>query len=86
MYATDAFRSEHRVIEQVLGRLEKIAEQCALDGSLDIHSARQAIDFFQNFADRCHHCWRCAVSYASKDRLESCFTSTIRDGDTFERC
>ena len=55
MYATDALRSEHRVIEQVLSCLEKIADQCAVEGTLDTHSARQAIDFFQTFADRCHH-------------------------------
>jgi hemerythrin-like domain-containing protein len=55
MYAIDALRSEHRVIEQVLSCLEKIADQCAKDGVLDGESARQAIDFLQNFADRCHH-------------------------------
>jgi hemerythrin-like domain-containing protein len=55
MRATAILMSEHRVIEQVLACLEKVAEQCAKTGKLDETAARQAIDFFQNFADRCHH-------------------------------
>jgi hemerythrin-like domain-containing protein len=46
---------EHRVIEQVLACLEKMAEKCAVSGELDQTAARQATDFFQNFADQCHH-------------------------------
>lgn len=47
--------NEHRVIEQVLGCLEKMLERAERDGSLDGDSARQAADFFRTFADRCHH-------------------------------
>jgi hemerythrin-like domain-containing protein len=55
MLATDVLRGEHRVIEQVVACLEKLADSCKVQGKLDRTSARQAIDFFQTFADRCHH-------------------------------
>jgi hemerythrin-like domain-containing protein len=55
MQATDILMSEHRVIEQVLACLEKMAKECLAEGTLDLRAARQAIDFFQTFADRCHH-------------------------------
>lgn len=55
MKATDILMNEHRIIEQVLNCLEKILEQCTVERKLDAKSARQAIEFFRNFADRCHH-------------------------------
>jgi hemerythrin-like domain-containing protein len=55
MLATDILRKEHRVIEQVLGCLEALADDCAAKGKLDAVTARQIIDFFQTFADKCHH-------------------------------
>jgi hemerythrin-like domain-containing protein len=55
MRPSDILSGEHRVIEQVLNCLEKIAAACRRDGKLDGQSAREAIDFFRNFADRCHH-------------------------------
>jgi hemerythrin-like domain-containing protein len=55
MNATDILSSEHRVIEQVLACLEKIADRCGSAGGLDRESASQALDFFRSFADRCHH-------------------------------
>jgi hemerythrin-like domain-containing protein len=55
MIATDVLMAEHRVIEQVLNCLGKMADRCLLHGDLDFASARQALDFFQHFADRCHH-------------------------------
>lgn len=55
MKPTTILMSEHRVIEQVLTVLERIAEACGRDGKLDADSARQVIDFLRNFADRCHH-------------------------------
>ena len=39
----------------MLDCLEKIAQNCAAEGRLDRTSAEQALDFFCNFADRCHH-------------------------------
>jgi hemerythrin-like domain-containing protein len=55
MKPSDILSGEHRVIEQVLNCLEEIAEACQRDDKLDGRSAREAIDFFRNFADRCHH-------------------------------
>ncbi len=55
MRPTDLLMHEHRVIEQVLDCLEKLAAECVSEGTLDMAAARQAIDFFRNFADRCHH-------------------------------
>ena len=55
MKTTEILSGEHRIIEQVLGCLEKMALECAVQGQLDKTSAEQALDFFRNFADRCHH-------------------------------
>ncbi|MDH3717443.1 MAG: hemerythrin domain-containing protein [Planctomycetota bacterium] len=55
MQPTEILMQEHRVIEQVLACLEKMADQCAAGQALDTRSAEQALDFFRNFADRCHH-------------------------------
>jgi len=55
MQATDLLQNEHRVIEQVLACLEAMAGQCVSEGTLDVAAAGQAIDFFRNFADCCHH-------------------------------
>lgn len=54
MNPTEILKSEHRVIEQVLNCLEKMAEG-ARRGELDAESAREALDFFRSFADGCHH-------------------------------
>jgi hemerythrin-like domain-containing protein len=55
MKPTEILSGEHRVIEQVLDCLEQIARNCATAGRLDKIAAEQALDFFRNFADRCHH-------------------------------
>ncbi len=55
MKPTDILRAEHRVIEQVLAVLEKMATQAEASKSVDVESARQVIDFIRHFADRCHH-------------------------------
>jgi hemerythrin-like domain-containing protein len=55
MPATDILANEHRVIEQVLTCLEQLTVEGIAQGRLDGDSARQAIDFFDTFADRCHH-------------------------------
>ena len=55
MKPTEILSGEHRIIEQVLDCLEKIAQNCATGGRLDKTSAEQALDFFRDFADRCHH-------------------------------
>ncbi|MBI4523887.1 MAG: hemerythrin domain-containing protein [Deltaproteobacteria bacterium] len=50
--ATDALKGDHRIIEKVLGFLEK-----ATSGSVDapFEAWSKAVDFIRNFADRCHH-------------------------------
>jgi len=55
MKPTEILRQEHRVIEQVLSCLERMADQCSASGALDRDSAQSAIGFFRTFADQCHH-------------------------------
>jgi hemerythrin-like domain-containing protein len=55
MQPIEILMEEHRVIEQVLNCLERMADRCDAGASLDIESASSAIDFFRIFADRCHH-------------------------------
>ena len=55
MSAIQTLMDEHRVIEQVLACLREIAARCGREGRLDADSAREAIRFFREFADRCHH-------------------------------
>ena len=55
MKPTEILSGEHRIIEQVLDCLEKMAQNCTTEGRLDKTSAEQALDFFRNFADGCHH-------------------------------
>lgn len=50
MRPTDVLSNEHRIIEQVLACLEKLAGQCAGGRKFDLESAREAITFFQLFA------------------------------------
>jgi hemerythrin-like domain-containing protein len=55
MKATEILMDEHRVIEQVLNCLEKMADRSESGEELDRASTREALAFFRNFADRCHH-------------------------------
>ncbi len=55
MKPTDILSSEHRVIEQVLDCLDKMTQTCQSEHKFDKQSAKDAVDFFRNFADRCHH-------------------------------
>lgn len=55
MKPTDILVEEHRVIEQVIGCLEKIAGELRSSGRLDLNDAIDAIDFIRNFADGIHH-------------------------------
>jgi len=52
---TDILMTEHRLIEQVLGCLEKIVQKAAADRKLEKTSALEALDFCRAFADGCHH-------------------------------
>jgi hemerythrin-like domain-containing protein len=55
MRPTDILSAEHRVIEQVLDCLDKIASEGSGGDRFDAESARQAVDFLRHFADQCHH-------------------------------
>jgi hemerythrin-like domain-containing protein len=55
MKATEILSAEHRVIEQVLDCLERMAGQAAQSGALEEQSALDALEFFRTFADKCHH-------------------------------
>lgn len=55
MKPTEILYNEHRVIEQVLECLERMAREATTVGKLNAQSARNALAFFRNFADRCHH-------------------------------
>jgi hemerythrin-like domain-containing protein len=55
MQPTEVLSHEHRIIEQVLACLERMTQECTLHGRLDPQPAREAVDFFRTFADRCHH-------------------------------
>ena len=55
MKPTEILGNEHRIIERVLSCLESIAAQAKSAGRLDGRSAKDAVAFFRNFADRCHH-------------------------------
>lgn len=55
MKPTDILSNEHRMIEQVLGCLEKMAEEAEACSQLDLESAGLAIEFARGFADAFHH-------------------------------
>lgn len=55
MRPSEVLMSEHRVIEQVLGCLDKMADSAFNAGTLDVEHAREAISFIRHFADGCHH-------------------------------
>lgn len=55
MKPTDILSDEHRVIEQVLDCLERMVDRSRADGRLDAQPAKDAVQFFRVFADRCHH-------------------------------
>lgn len=55
MRPTEILSAEHRVIEQVLDCLERVAAQAEARKKLDGDDARAALEFLRTFADRCHH-------------------------------
>lgn len=55
MRTTEILMDEHRVIEQVLDCLAKIADQAFTTSRLDAAAARDVIAFLRTFADTCHH-------------------------------
>ena len=55
MKATDVLKGEHRLIEQVLDCIERIADRARTDEGFDRDNAAAALEFLHTFADRCHH-------------------------------
>jgi hemerythrin-like domain-containing protein len=55
MKATDILKQEHRVIEQVLDCLERIADRARAAEGFDRDNASDVLEFLRVFADRCHH-------------------------------
>lgn len=55
MRTTEILMNEHRVIEEVLLCLEKMADEAAEQNSIELAPAREAIFFLRTFADGCHH-------------------------------
>jgi hemerythrin-like domain-containing protein len=55
MKPTEILSSEHRVIERVLDCLEAMVAQARRAGRLEPQPAKDAVAFFRDFADRCHH-------------------------------
>jgi hemerythrin-like domain-containing protein len=55
MTAIEILKGEHRVIEQMLDCLQKLASDSVEQGRIDVDVAPQMIQFFRTFADGCHH-------------------------------
>jgi hemerythrin-like domain-containing protein len=55
MKPVEMLSAEHRVIEIMLGCMERMAERVESGGGFHPEHARQAVDFIRNFADKCHH-------------------------------
>ncbi len=55
MKATEELTSEHRVIERVLGGLERAASKLEQGQAVRPQFFLEAADFIKNFADGCHH-------------------------------
>ncbi|HWP60231.1 MAG TPA: hemerythrin domain-containing protein [Candidatus Acidoferrales bacterium] len=50
--ATEALKHEHRVIEKVLGSLERLADP---EREFSAEQWRKILEFIRGFADQCHH-------------------------------
>lgn len=55
MTATETLKHEHRVIELVLGAIDREARKATRGEPVDPAFFAQAIDFIRTFADKCHH-------------------------------
>jgi hemerythrin-like domain-containing protein len=55
MKPTEILSAEHRVIEEVLDCVEKIAQEAMLRRVLDVDAASKALRVLKTFADTCHH-------------------------------
>lgn len=55
MKPTDTLKHEHQVILLVLGAAEREALRIQAGGQVQAERVGQMVEFFRNFADRCHH-------------------------------
>ncbi len=55
MTPTETLKHEHQIILIVLDAAEREAQTIQKEGQLHAQRLEQMIDFFRNFADRCHH-------------------------------
>jgi len=55
MKATEVLKQEHKIILLVLAAAEKQARAIEATGKIDGDKIEKMLDFFRNFADRCHH-------------------------------
>jgi len=55
MTPTEVLKHEHQVILLVLAAAEREAGKIARSGRVDAARVEKLLDFFGNFADRCHH-------------------------------
>ncbi|MFN3476407.1 MAG: DUF2249 domain-containing protein [Candidatus Methylomirabilales bacterium] len=53
--ATEALKHDHRVIERVLGVLERALFRLEQGGAAERELFGKALEFFRGFADSCHH-------------------------------
>jgi hemerythrin-like domain-containing protein len=55
MKPTEVLKQEHKVILSVLAAAERQAKAIETTGKMDGDRIEKILDFFRNFADRCHH-------------------------------
>jgi len=55
MTPTETLKHEHEVILMVLDAAQREAETIRTAAKVDAERIRKFLDFFRNFADRCHH-------------------------------
>jgi len=55
MQSIETLMHEHRIIEHGLAILQRLASQCQNAQPVDPPKVQAVLDFFQVFADRCHH-------------------------------
>jgi hemerythrin-like domain-containing protein len=55
MKPTEALKREHKIILSVLAAAERQVKAIEVAGKMDSDKIEKMLDFFGNFADRCHH-------------------------------
>lgn len=55
MKPTEVLKQEHKVILKVLTAAERQIRAIEATGKMDVDKIEKMVDFFQNFADHCHH-------------------------------